>query len=483
MNPVTPRANLATSMAYFGSINVIAFCAGVIRQKVFAVFLAPIGLGALGLAASFFELFTTLVRLGAPVGFLREFTRSLSDGDRSRAARVFRDVQRIVVLLALALGAAVTLVAPALTDHLFAGVLPWWTIPVLAAAAPIALTGELRHSAINGLGQTRMLALATVVTVLLGLVVAVWLVATFELAGAILQLAAGALIALLVSQGFLSRIFRPTEHNPGRVPSSEARRAVAETFQVGTATAAKDLAATANLFVFRSMIVTRLGAFENGLYQGTMAVSHQYTTAILSGVFVYLYPRLVVLAGRPDSFARELSKSAGFALALVVPISLALIATRDWIVRIVFTSEFSGMIPLMAYSFSGDILTILVGVFRIALLASGRAWLYIVIGLLGEGLYLGAFLGGLRVFGLAGATRAYLAAGVMASALYGIVLARRGEFKLPKRLVLQLLLLLPLIGAAIASPPGIWISRVLALSFAVGWLWIWRNELLSGLRN
>ncbi len=477
---ITPRANLVSSMAYFGSVNVIAFCAGVIRQKVFAVFLAPGGLGAFSLATSFFELLTTLVRLGAPVGLLREFTQSLTDGDRSRAARVFRDVQRIVIALALALGAGLTLLAPALTNYLFAGVLPWWTILVLAAAVPVALASELRDAAINGLGQTRTLALSSVTTVLLGLVVAVWLVTTFELAGAILQLAAGTLIALFVSQGFLSRIFRPKEHDPDRVPPNEAHRAVVGAFQVGTATALQHLAVTANLFVFRSMIVANLGAFENGLYQGTMGVSRQYTTAILAGVFVYLYPRLVELAGRPESFSRELSKTASFTLALVVPISLTLIATRDWIVRLMFTAEFSPIIRLMAYSLSADVLMVLAGIFRTALLALGRARSYVLVGLLGEGLYFGLFFGGLRAFGLVGATGASLAAGVVSLSLYGGALVRWGEFKPPLRLVLQLLFL-PVVGATVLSFPSVGTSRVLALALAAVWLGLWRRELRSGL--
>jgi len=470
-------------MAYLGSINVIAFCAGVIRQKVFAVFLSPRGLGGFSLAASFFELFTILVGLGASVGLLREFTRSLADGDRSRAARVFRDVQRIVIAFALALGGALTLLAPAVSEHVFAGVLPWWTIPVLGAAAPAVLAGELRHSAINGLGQTRTLVFSSVTTVLLGLGVAVWLVVAFELAGAILQLAAGALIGLLVSQGFLSRIFRPREHDPEQVPPLEARRAVVGAFRVGAATALQHLAVTTNLLVFRSLIVANLGTFANGLYHGTMALSRQYTVAIWAGVFVYLYPRLAELTGHPGSFSRELSKSVGFVLALVVPVSLALIATRDWIVQIVFTPEFSPMIPLMAYSFSGDVLIVLAGVLRIALLASGRACSYIVVGLLDEAAYLGAFLGGLYLSGLTGATQAYLAAGPIGLALYGVVLWRRGELTLPARLVVQLLSVVPVVGAAMMSPPGVWTSRVLALLLAVGWLGVWRRELLAGLRN
>jgi PST family polysaccharide transporter len=480
---LTPSLSLFSSVAYFAGVNAIAFLAGVVRQKAFAVYLAPTGVGAFSLAASFFELFTTFAQLGAPVGLLREFTRSLRDENPSRAARVFRDVQRIVVFVAISLGAVLLLLAPSITQYFFGGVVPWWTIPILVAAAPVALSGELRHSAINGLGKTRTLALATVTAVLLGLVATVWLVATLNLAGAILQIAAGALITLFVSQGFLGRIFRLREQNPNRVPPDEARHAVADAFRVGAATASQHLMVTANLFVFRSMIVAHLGTFKNGLYQGTMGLSRQYTASILAGVFVYLYPRLAELAGQPKTFSRELAKSASFALTVIVPISVTLIAIRDWIVWAVFTGEFAPMIPLMAYSFSADVFVVLVGVFRIALLASGRARVYTIAGLVGEGVYLAAFLGGLRMFGLSGATGAYLVAALAELTLYGIVLARRGDFKPQSRLIVQIVLAPFVIGASMISPLGAWTSRVLALALGAAWLGVWRRELVSGFRT
>jgi len=308
-------------------------------------------------------------------------------------------------------------------------------------------------------------------------------VATLELSGAILQLAAGAGIGFAVSQRFLARVFRIHEHEPERVPGDEARRMVVGAFRVGSATALQHLAVTANLFAFRSLIVARLGPAANGLYHATMGLSRQYTAAVLAGVFVYLYPRLAELSGRPASFSTELSRSSGFVLALVVPMSLALLASRDWLVRLVFSAEFAPMVPLLAYSLSGDVLMILAGLFRIALLASGRAWSFVMVGLLEEGLYLVAFLGGLHLWGLVGAAQSYVAAGALGIALYAIALWRHGELALSARRLLQMSLVLPALGLVAMGPMGGGSSRALALALGLGWLALWRREVVSGLRS
>jgi O-antigen/teichoic acid export membrane protein len=475
-----PRASLAGSIVYLGGVNIVAFGAGIIRQKVFAIFLAPAGLGAFSMAASFFELFTTVARLGTPAGLLRELTVSLRDEDLGGAGRVFLDIRKIVLVLTLALGVAVTLMAPGIRRRLFAGALPWWTVPALAVAAPVSLAGQLCESAINALGRVRTLALSNVTTVLLGLPVAVWLVATYELTGAILQLVAGAFIALLVSQGFLSRIFRPREYSPERVPRRDALRSVAGALRTGIGLTLHQVAVAANLFFFRSVIVAQLGAISGGYYQGTMALSRQYTIALQGGIFVYLYPRLVERARNRESFAGELSRGLGFALALIVPVVLTLLTTRDWIVRIVFSEEFTPIVPLMTYSLTGDVFAVLVEILRMALLASGSATLYAILGVFAEGLYLVAFVGGLRLFSLTGAVGAYPFAGVIALFLYGVVLFRRRELEITPRLALQLMFAMTIIGAA---GLGAWTSWELALGLALVWIGCWRREFLAGIRK
>lgn len=474
------QTSLIGSVSYVGGVNVVAFAGGLIRQKVFAVHLGPAGLGAFGLAASFLELFTTLTRLGAPAGLLRELRRSFTGEDWGKAARVFMDVRRAVLLVSIVLGVGVALLAPVLDEYVFAGVVPRWSVLILVTAAPLLLASELCNSVMNALGRIRLMAASNVTTVVLGLPVATWLVATWGLAGAVIQLLTGAVIAFLVSQSLLLRIFRPREYGPSRVPRIEAGRAVAGAFRVGIAQTLHHLAMTGNFFTFRSMIVANLGTVAGGLYQGTMALSRQYTIALSGGLFVYFYPRLAGLSGDPEGFSRELSRGIGFVLSVVVPIAVCLFAARDWIVRAVFTPKFSPMVDLLAYSTLGDMATIVGEVLKLALLASGPPRTYALVGLVTEGLYLGVFALGLHGFGLRGAAGSYLVAGVLAVPICGIILSRRGQLKLTRRLLLQLVLTVPAVGLTALAPLGSWTSRGLAIGVALGWVTAWRRELLSG---
>jgi O-antigen/teichoic acid export membrane protein len=204
--------------------------------------------------------------------------------------------------------------------------------------------------------------------------------------------------------------------------------------------------------------------------------------ALSGGLFVYLYPRLAGRAGDLEGFARDLSRGLGFVLSVVVPIAVGLLAVRDWIVRIVFTGEFSHMVDLMVYSVLGDIAAILGEVLKLAVLASGPPRTYIVVGLVTEGLYLGIFVLGLHAVGLSGAVGAYLVAGLLGLPICGAVLIRRVQLKFSPRLVIQLLTAVPVVGLTTLVALGAWTSRGLALTVALVWVAVWRRELQSGCR-
>ncbi len=477
--PALEQSSLVGSVAYIGGINVVAFAGGLIRQKVFAVFLGPAGLGAFGLAASFLELLATLARLGAPAGLLREMRQALAQQEWGKAARVFVDVRRVTLRRTVALGVGTVLLAPVLSDHLLAAVVPRWSIAVLALTAPLLLAGELCNAAMNAFGRVRTMAAANVTAVLLGLPVATWLFATWGLSGALVQLGTGALIAFVVSERLLTSVFRPREHHPDRISREEAARTVAGAVRVGMAQTLHHLAITANLLAFRSMIVARLGTVASGLYQGTMGLSRQYTIALSGGLFVYLYPRLGARSNDLDDFAEELVRGLGFALAVVVPVAVGLIAFRDWIVRIVFSHEFEPMIQLMGYSMVGDMATIVGEVLKLAILASGASRTYAVLGLVTEVVYLGAFWLGLHAFGLPGAVGAYLVASLLGVVICGVALVRLGRLRLSVRLTSQLLLALPIAAVVAIAPWGGGTTPVLAIALAAGWMAIWWRELRS----
>lgn len=473
-----PSTSLSESVGLLTLSNGISFAAGIVRQKVFAVFLGPAGVGALSLATAFFDLATTAVRMGVPTGLLREVSRQLPAGRLDHVARAYRDSVARLLLVALGVSVAAGLGVSALDAWVFQGALPRWAAPLLALTVPCLLVAQLRESLLSAHQRIRRLAVSKVVVTLSTLIVTVLLVSMWGLSGGVLQIAAGAVIALAVTGVALGPVFKPREHNPSGVPDTEAQAARSRIVRVGAAEALYHIGVTLNLLVFRGLIVGLLGLDANGLYQVVLGLSRQYVPAVLGGVFVALYPRLSAQAGRPAEFAASRASGLRYVFVLAVPLALVLLASREWLIALVFTSEFAAAERLFRWTAPGDVLLFLAGVLQIGLLASGAARRFVVVGLASELIYLACFIVGVRSFGLDGAAAAYLVAAVASVWLFARAQGLRALGLVRDIGSARASLGLALVGAsALLALDGV-PARAVVLGVAAVWLWVHRSTLL-----
>jgi O-antigen/teichoic acid export membrane protein len=476
----TGESGLGPVVASLGGVNGVAFLAGIIRQKVFAVFLGTAGYGALSLAMSFQNLLVMTARLGLSTGLLKEMRHGIVEERWDRAARAYLSARTTALLIGSTVGLVIILLGDPINRIVFRGVLPVWAVWVVAVSVPAVLLAEIAESGLNALGRIRRLVLSKLLTILAGLSLAVFLVVGFALQGAIAQLLTGALVAATVAPILLSGAFRPRTHAPERIPRAEARTLLLAMLTVGLAQVTFKLAQAGNEMLFRSLIVRALGESSNGLYQGAMGISRQYVMAVMGGVFVYLFPKLSGLRGKRAEFQRELDKSLRFLVAISTPLCFLWLAFRDWIVLLVFTPEFLPMVPLVSFTAPGDVLAFLAGGLRFAALASLSPWAFGALSLGGEASYLAFFLLGLQYFGLSGAVGSYLLAMGVHTLLLGVALWFGGQFRLSGSLGRQLLLAGGVLLVFASVNPESAAVKSVALLGAGAWAFLWRKDLKAG---
>ena len=385
-------------------------------------------------------------------------------------------VRRVLLVTSVAVVGAVTGVAGRISE-LLGGAIPPWGVAVSVAAVPFILMSGLADAALNSLGRIGHLAASKTATTVMSLAVMAPLVIFFGLAGGFVQLFTGAVIGYAVSAIALRPYFKARKWAAEEpVDRGELRRLAVGAFAVGLAQMAVHAAVTGNMFVFRSLILVELGSVENGLYQGVMGLSRQYLGAVASGVFVYAYPVLSGLVERPGEFKEELDRALRFVLTISVPAALVLLGARDWIVRLVFTDEFLGMVPLMAWSLATDVVALVFGVLRIALLAAGRVRVFGTLGVAVELAYLTVFIFALRAWGIEGAVAAYLVSSVLGVVTFSAALWSEGLLEV-RRGSLGTAGLATVLLTAAAMTDLTPVSRLMVIGTAAGWSWFFRDTL------
>ncbi|MDH3223154.1 MAG: oligosaccharide flippase family protein [Gemmatimonadota bacterium] len=460
-----------------GTASAVAFAAGIVRQKVFAVYLGPEGLGLYGVLASLFDLAVVLVLVGAPAGLLREASALVGRGDPQSVRVVVRSVRGVLFGVA-----GLFIVGAFIFGARIAGrfELPDAWVFVLSLGLPAVVLAATSEAVLNAFGRIRRLAAAKVTTTLVSLVVMVALVTVLGLHGSLIQIVTGAWVAALVSVVALRGVVSGAA--PGKLAEHVSwTRVLRPVFALGVAQIVMHGAANFNQFIFRSLLVLGEGEVAGGLYQGAMGLSRQYTAAFSAALYVYAYPRLSRRSSDPTAAGRELARVFRFLLALGLPAALVLLAGRDVLVAAVFTADFEPMVPLLAWSLAVDPFQICVLVLAFAVLATSSPMASLVLGLLYEATYLTVFAWGVTGWGVLGAVGAYGVATAAGLILYGGYLMGRRGVPLPPSVVVRFVVALAAAGAAsrIALTPG---GRLAMLALAAAWMLFHRQELSAAFR-
>ncbi|NNM34714.1 MAG: oligosaccharide flippase family protein, partial [Gemmatimonadetes bacterium] len=334
---------------------------------------------------------------------------------------------------------------------------------------------------LNAYGAIRRLAASKVTTTVVSLAATAVLVVAMGLEGSLLQIVAGTWIAAGVTWVALRGVegaAAPHGRAPGPTRGKGVLKAV---FALGLAQIVMHGAANLNLFLFRSILVLGEGEVAAGLYQGTMGLSRQYTAAFSAALYVYAYPRLSQRTGEPGAVGRELADVFRFVMAVGIPVALVLLAGRDLLVALVFTSEFRPMVPLMAWSLAVDPFQIVVLVMAFAVLATSSPAATVALALVFESAHLTAFIWGMSLWGVQGAVAAYGGAAAVGAMAYGGYLWRRGAIGPSTGVYGRMLLGAILVGLA-SQLPLTGVGRLLSVAAASGWLFVHRTEIRTAFR-
>ena len=270
---------------YFGGVQGLNILAALVRNKVVAVLLGPIGLGLISLYNTAVKLIGDTTNLGIPVSAVRYLSECQEEQGRCRMVATVR----LWSLLTAALGAVVCCVLVPFfrlfyfsTEMRFAEFL--WLVPVVALTAVTA--GEL--SILKGLQRMREVATQSVVNAMLSLVVTLPLFWLFGNEGILPALVAAAVAASVTVLWFSLRVY------PYRLPRSfrQAISAGGGMVRLGVAFVIAGAMGSGVEFAVRAFIANSGTLADVGLYNAGYVVTVTYASIVFMSMETEYFPRL-----------------------------------------------------------------------------------------------------------------------------------------------------------------------------------------------
>lgn len=472
--PETSHREILRSSSIVGGAAAFNIVATLVKTKLVAVLLGPLGVGLIVLLQSVMQTYSAVVGLSLGSVGTRQIAEASGADDARRIAVVRRALFWAMAVLTVA-GALVFLVSVPWTTRALdgsadiGGPAAW-----LAIGIALSVVGQWQSALLTGYRRIGDLAKSSILTANIAAAAGIIAVFIWGNRGILAFVLAPMVVTIVIGQFYVRRLPAPPRVAIERV---ELKAEWSTMLGLGIALTFAAAVVTAGHLAARMLIQRELGAAAVGYFQASWLVSVTYIGFVLQAMGTDFYPRITAAIHDPAAANTMVNEQTEVALLLAAPVMLGAMGAAPWIVPLLYSHAFAPAVAVLQWQVLGDVLKVASWPLGFLLLASGAGRAYMIGELLAVAVLLAALalllpLVGLQAGGLA-VTAMYL---FYLPCVYAVARVRTGF----RWSALNLALLAALAGAAIAT---LIVSRLTAvgggvlgvtLAAGAGMLCLWR---------
>jgi O-antigen/teichoic acid export membrane protein len=341
---------LVRAVSWITLAQVTSMFLRMVNGKVSAVFLGPAGMGIMSQLYQIKDLIIQYSSLGIGPGIVKYTAEGIADEEYPAVQSLISSAITVLVSLSLIVVAGVVLFAKPVSWLSLGTPDLYLFLLVFVPTLPLVVVGGLLNNVLVGMKEIRRVALAMILIAFLSVVIMAALAITAGLWGAVIAASMNSAVFFLVYAFFLRRADLPPAVLPRRVFSLD-RRILKKLFRFGATTLLVGGLGTLIRLLTRSLLLHRLGAEANGIYQAVLVTTVQTTSIIIYGMGTYMTPRISELRQDYVTIVEEKNNALRLSVLLGTPALAMLILLREWIIPLLTSAEFmpaAELIPVQA---------------------------------------------------------------------------------------------------------------------------------------
>lgn len=362
------------AMGIFGGVQMIGIICSIVRTKLVAMWIGPVGMGLFGLFNQALDMLNTATNLGIRQSSVRDISQAHENpAEQGHISRVITAVRRWSLWLGMA-GVVFTIaMSPLLSEWTFGNSDHIWGFVALSAALLFVALTNGEHAVLQGLAKLKRLAHASMWGTIFGLVLSVpmfYYLGEDSVVPSIIAYAAGCLI--------FAWIFRDKDH-------AAAPLTHRQTFAIGKDFVKLGIYMTAGLFittlmgyVFNAWLNNVAGTAEVGYYQAGYTLVNKYTGLVLTALGMEYYPRLARVATSRLRLTAFVSQELKVSMLVMAPIVALFILLRGTIVWILYAPSFEVIYSLISWGMIGIVWRTLSWCMAFVILAKGDGKMFLI---------------------------------------------------------------------------------------------------------
>lgn len=456
----TNKSNLSKTvlkaMSIFGGVQVITIICSIIRTKLVAIWIGAAGVGLFGLYNTAIEMISAITQLG----LRQSAVRDIASSSPSTISRIITVVRRWAWALGI-LGAFVTLaISPLLSRWTFGD--DNHTLGFCALATVMFLTsitgGEL--AILQGLKRLRRLARASVWGVVAGLAISIPMFYYWRIDSII-----PSIIAYTLATAIAATLYREKETKGNK------KLSVNETFAMGRSFIILGIYMTISAFatmlisyIFMAYLNHTADTATVGYYQAGYTLINKYVGLIFTAIAMEYYPRLAQVNDSRTRTTAFVSHEMKLTLWILIPVITLFITADDLIVSLLYSSEFSVIIPFISWAIVGMVFRAISWCMAFVILSKGDGKIYLITEISSAMISLILNIVAFNLWGIAGLGAAYIVWYLIYTIIVWIVFRYHYNLSLGqgmKRLIAYATAM-SLVAALLSTLAGWWAASIIA---------------------
>lgn len=344
----------ATSL--FGGVQVINIIISLVRSKVIALLIGPIGMGISNLLLTTMELINGLTNLGLERSAVKDISLANTNSNSKSVAKTISILKKLVwltitigVILMIALSPWLSEIAFGNKDYTNSFI--WISIALL-----FKQLSSSQLAILQGLRKLQYLAKANLLGNFIGLLITLPLYYFFRI---------DAIVPAIIIATFMSFVFtyyysQKLDIEPVAISRKEAVSEGKGMINLGVMLSLSSMITLLVAYIIRIYIgssneTEELGLIDVGLYSAGFVILNSYVGIIFNAMGTDYFPRLSEIANDIIKLRKTVLEQAIVAILLITPIIVVFLAFAPLIIVILYSNEFSPIVAMVTWGILGMI--------------------------------------------------------------------------------------------------------------------------------
>lgn len=363
------------AMSVFGGVQALTILCSIVRTKLVAVWIGPVGIGLFGIYNSAIDMINNIANMGIRSSSVRDISIEVERGNRQRIAEIICIVRRWTWALGGIAALLMLATAPLLSRWTFGDDNHSLGFIMLSVAVMLTALVNCEQSILQGTRRLRRLAQVGVCSAAVGLAVSVPLFYFLRDDSIVLSI-----IAYSAAAAFFAWKFRNKDFSSTQVTLSYKETATrgAGFVRLGFFMTLGSFLAMLSSYIFIAYLNHEAGTATVGHYQAGYTLIHRYAALIFTAIGTEYYPRLAAVCHSKLRTGLFASQEINIVLTVLVAIISLFILFRQLVVNILYSSDFNVIIPFITYASLGIVFQAISQCMAYVIIAKGKGKTYIV---------------------------------------------------------------------------------------------------------